>query len=81
MVLVYLPFIMNGVIESLPDKDFCQEWKQRVLFLCVTICQICQLLLVRTLSIRALDTAHALLQSYCLVFEQAFTGHSTPNMV
>ena len=79
MGLVYLPFIINEIIESHPQGT--AEWKQRLLFLAVTLCQICQLVCVRVLSRAALDVAHELIVMYCSVFKQTLPDHCVPNMV
>ena len=81
MALIFMPFILNGVIEESSVAGLTHEKKQDILFLGVTLCQICQLLCVRILSIHSLNIAHELIVLYCKVFETVFPGDSTPNMV
>ena len=74
-----MPFILNGIIEE--ATTISSDEKQDIIFLGVTLCQICQLLCVRVLSLHALDIANELIILYCTVFEKVFPGQSTPNMV
>ena len=79
MALIFMPFILNGIIEE--ATTISSDEKQDIIFLGVTLCQICQLLCERVLSLHALDIANELIILYCTVFEKVFPGQSTPNMV